>query len=421
MRTGHPAKPRRRRTRPEAQAPSGVRPARPTQVFMMDLLSIVPYYTGHLVSAFDQRHNVRLTLGSITYYLDRDYFRRHKIQLHPGCVDWVSKLNIRPPGLRRALKFAECLLNMFALLARFSLARPDILHVQFLPMLPLGIPIELWFLRLVRRLGIRMVYTVHNLLPQDNGERWRSVYREVYRMPDMLICHDRTVQERLVAEFGVDPARTVVIPHGSLFSPAREPSPAHARRQLGIPGDQVLVLWQGILRPYKGVHFLLKAWEQVHAKNPNARLAIVGTGDGTLIQSIAAEAAALGIAESVRFEFRFVTSEEMDWFYAAADILVYPYSEITTSGALMTGLGYGKAIVTTRLDAFETVLTHGRDALMVRYGDVDELARTLSALIQQPAIRHQLGEAARRTCLQWPGWPEIADRTSACYQSLMHR
>ena len=181
----------------------------------------------------------------------------------------------------------------------------------------------------------------------------------------------------------------------------------------------MLVLWQGILRPYKGVPFLLDAWKQVQAATGRACLAIVGSGGAELIRSIHEQVASLEIALSVRLELRFVSVEELADFYLAADILVYPYSEITTSGALMTGIGYGKAIVASRLPAFDHLLRDGDNAMLVSYGDVQDLARTLVRLIGEPGLRHRLGESARESHLSGPRWADIAASTARCYESAL--
>ncbi|HME05718.1 MAG TPA: glycosyltransferase, partial [Bryobacteraceae bacterium] len=315
-----------------------------TRVFMMDLLSIVPYYTGHLCEALDNRADIQLEVGAIRYYLDPDCFERMGLRTAPG-LDIVSRLKSIPRPLRRVFKTAECLFNLCVLAARFTRRKPDILHVQFVPMVLFGLPFELWFLRFAKRQGIQIVYTVHNVLPHDEGERHRSLYRRLYALAGGLICHDFAARQRLVDEFGCDAARISVIPHGQLLAPRQPITQSAARQRVGIPQDVRLVLWQGILRPYKGVGFLLHAWRQVCESAPKAQLAIVGTGDEALLEEVRNQVAALGLSDSVKLALRFVTLSELEDLHTAADILVYPYAEATTSGALLTGIGYGKAIV----------------------------------------------------------------------------
>src|SRR5271165_572153 len=302
---------------------------------MLDLLSIVPYYTGHLCEALKRRPDIELEIGAIRYYLDPECFSRMRLQPSPG-VDLVSRMKGLPRSLRRFLKTAECSLNLLFLTGRFAFRKPDILHVQFVPMLLFGLPFEFWFLRAAKLRGIKIAYTVHNVLPHDSAERHRALYRKLYNFADHLICHDVAARQRLVEEFGCDLRGISVIPHGPLLAPVQRTTQESARRRLGIAAESTLVLWQGILRPYKGVGFLLQAWSEVSRCVSAATLAIVGTGDEALLADVRKQVAALGLSASVQLTLHFVSVSELEDIHTAADILVYPYAEATTSGALLT-------------------------------------------------------------------------------------
>jgi len=385
---------------------------------MLDAMSIVPYYTGHLCSAFRQCTGVSVSLASTTYQHDPGFFRRTKISLDRGLIDISWKLRNRAAPLRRFVKGGEYLLNLAGLLARFTRRRPNILHVQFLPLLSLVLPIETWWLRAVRGLGIRIVYTVHNVTPQD-GSRSLGAYRSTYGLVDRFICHDSTAADRMISEFGVAASRIVTIPHGPLFEGDRSGGTAPARRRLGFSPSEPLVLWQGILRPYKGISFLLKAWRIVCEHDRRGRLAIVGSGDPQLLRSVINEVRGLGIEDRVRLDLRFVSVAEMMDYFDAADVVVYPYREITTSGALLTGISRKKAIVASRLAAFEQILRHGETALLVDYGDTDSLAAALLRLIADRTERERLGTCLAEQQGAIPRWKEIAERTADCYRSVL--
>jgi glycosyltransferase involved in cell wall biosynthesis len=164
------------------------------------------------------------------------------------------------------------------------------------------------------------------------------------------------------------------------------------------------------------VRFLLKAWQQVHAKDPLARLAIVGTGERDMVQAVKNQVLALGLQSAVFLELRFVSLPELHDFFDAADILVYPYSEVTTSGALLTGVVRGKAVVASQLPAFERILRQGETALLVPYGDVDALAASLLRLVGDADLRHSLGARLRDSQASLPRWDEIAGQTCDCYR-----
>jgi len=403
-----------------------VEPAMPHQtavavrVCMLDLLSIVPYYTSALSAALLRGQSVDLELDATTYYLDRECYRRHNLTLAPGVVDVVSGYGL-PRLLRRTFKTIEYLANLTRLWARVRTNKPDLVHVQFLPLVLFGSSIELLFLRSIRRQGIRIVYTVHNVLPHDAPVHLRSHYAKLYNLADHLICHDVPSSRKLMDDFGQARSRISVIAHGPLLAPDRSNTSEVARRRLGLSRSECLILWQGILRPYKGVEFLLDVWRGVRTIGKPARLAIVGGGDEAMERRIREKVAALKLTNRVRLDLRFVTVPELQDYHAAADVLVYPYSEVTTSGALMTGIGYGKAVVASRLPAFEQILRHDHNALLASYGDLGEWSRRLEDLIADPALRRRLGESLRHGPGAVPDWDQIAAETVACYNSVLQR
>ena len=100
---------------------------------------------------------------------------------------------------------------------RFLFSPPDIVHVQYLPMLQSRLPLDLWFVQFCRKRGSKIVLTVHDLLPHDTGEAHKQTFRDLYRMVDGIICHSDNIRSRLQAEFAVPEEKIAVIPHGPFF------------------------------------------------------------------------------------------------------------------------------------------------------------------------------------------------------------
>jgi glycosyltransferase involved in cell wall biosynthesis len=392
---------------------------KPVQVLLMDLLPTVPYYTGHLCAALKQMRGFHVTLVAARYRHDPEFFERMGLQHDVGLVNISSWGPNNATTFRRALKLFECLINLAALGLRFSISKPDVIHIQFTPLAEHGLPFELWLLKVAHGLGIRLVYTVHNLSPHDSHNRLVPVYRELYQLIDRFICHDDVAKARFISEFKVHPDSVSVIPHGPLFGRNERTTPYEARVKVGLPADACVVLWQGIARPYKGLSFLLKVWKVARQAGLQGILSIVGAGDKQLLQDIRQEAESLGLGSTVRFDFRFVSVEELRSYHEAADILVYPYREITTSGALMTGIGFEKAILASALPAFEQVLQHGKNALLVPYGDIEGWASALLQLASNPDLRARLARKLTTTGPVGSCWTEIAHQTCRVYEQLV--
>lgn len=387
---------------------------RELRVFMMDLLATVPYYTAYLAKALASEE-LQLQVGSISYYLDPKCFSSRGIVVDPGLVNVAGRFNL-PRWPRRILKLAETLVNVAALTVRFAIAPPDVVHVQFLPMLRSRLPLDLWLAEYCQRRGAKIVLTVHDLLPHDTGEEHKAVYVELYAKMDALICHSESIRARLATEFGVPAAKVAVIPHGPFFYDLPPAGSDAVLREFALEPGQLMVLWQGIIFPYKGIDLLLEAWQRVE-ETSDACLVIAGTGAPELLEQIRAQVAELGL-KRVKLHFRFISTEELVALYRAADVVVYPYRAITTSGALATGLALGKTIVATDLPVFRELLTDGENARLVAPLDTGALGDALSALLQDAALREQMAERVRAMRFGDESWRTIAHETAQVYQRV---
>ena len=164
-----------------------------------------------------------------------------------------------------------------------------------------------------------------------------------------------------------------------------------------------MVLFFGLMRPYKGVDVLLDAWR---ARGPGRRRAVGrrDAADGPVVhpRRRTCDRAALRLGAELAGAFR------------AADLVVLPYREIDQSGVLFTALAFGKPLLLTPSAA-------SRRSPAARSssppGDPDALAAALRALLGDPA---QLDAWPRsRASRGRPyGWDAIAERTLALYAGL---
>jgi glycosyltransferase involved in cell wall biosynthesis len=379
---------------------------------MMDLLATVPYYTAYLSRAL-LAEGVNLTVGSITYYLDTECFSSRGIKVAPGILDFVGRFQL-PRLLRRVLKLAEAMLNMSALVLRFLFSPPDVVHVQYLPMLRWRVPLDLWFLEYCGKRGAKIILTVHDLLPHDTAERYKDTFQKLYATVDGIICHSDNIKERLHIEFVVPEDRISVIPHGPFFYDLPATNNRAILETFEVDPGRKMILWQGIIFPYKGVDLLLSAWQEVESKDDTVCLVISGTGAPELLDQIRKQIVQLGLRR-VKLHFRFITAEELVGLYRAADVVVYPYRAITTSGALATGLALGKTIVTSDLPVFREALKDGENARLVDITQEGRLASVLSELVRDAEQRARLAQKVRDMNFGDETWQNIARATLATY------
>jgi glycosyltransferase involved in cell wall biosynthesis len=270
-----------------------------------------------------------------------------------------------------------------------------------------------------RKRGSKIVLTVHDLLPHDTGEAHKQAFRDLYRMVDGLICHSDNIRMRLGEEFAVPEEKVAVIPHGPFFYDLPATNSEQTLRSFNLEPGKLLVLWQGIIFPYKGIDLLLNAWQQVEANNDDAFLLIVGTGAPEFAEQIREQISRLDL-NRVQLHLRFISTEELVALYRAADIVVYPYRAITTSGALATGLALGKTIVASNLPVFRELLTDRQNALLVDPNNSAELAAALANLSSDSPLRSQLAANVLAMHFGDESWLSIANRTKNFYAAILN-
>jgi glycosyltransferase involved in cell wall biosynthesis len=181
---------------------------------------------------------------------------------------------------------------------------------------------------------------------------------------------------------------------------ARFPPPPRPRDRNGDePADPVVLLGVARLVAKKGIDTLLRALSLLPAEL-NWRYEHVG--GGALARQLRDLAGSLGIADRVHWHGALPEADVVD-AYRRADIVVLA-SRIAPDGdrdglpnVLLEAAGQAVACVSTRTGAIGELIADGRNGLLVQSDDPPALAAALTRLIQDPARRGNLGEAARRT------------------------
>jgi glycosyltransferase involved in cell wall biosynthesis len=302
---------------------------------------------------------------------------------------------------RRAFKLAEHVGDMLRLRPA---ADADVVHYQWLTLPGLDAV-------LLPPLRPR-VMTAHYVLPPRPSRRQVAAARRVFGRMDSVVAHSEHGAARLRGEVGLEPDRVRVIHHGAFDYltrlPAEKPLPAELE---GAEGP--VVLFFGLLRPYKGIDTLLEAFRRVEG----AELWLVGNPRMEVEPLRRAAAEAPG---RVRLLTRFVEDAEIPAILRRADLLALPYRDAEHSGVAYAALAFGKPMVLSAVGGFPELAASGA-ARLVPPEDPAALARALVALVEDEAERKQLGEAAARAAAGPYSWDQAARQTLALYRELLER
>lgn len=235
----------------------------------------------------------------------------------------------------------------------------------------------------------------------------RALVRRIFRRARFCIVLGARDRDFVVTGLGVDPDRVVVL-HNAV------PDPGPPRARTGDPAP-VRLLFLGHLSARKGVPELLEALATPALRGRDWHLDLAGGGE---VERFRAEAARLGLGDRCRFH---------GWLDHAAtwqllresDSLVLPSHAEGQAMALLEAMAHGLAIVATRVGAHGEAVTDGREALLIRPGDPAGLAAAIGRLLDEPALRARLGQAARRRYLERFTIDRYADRLAELYRRAL--
>jgi len=302
----------------------------------------------------------------------------------------VDSYIIRLP--RFGLKNVDILMNV---VDSIPLDKVDLVHVQHEYGLYQGL--EGNFYNFLRKLGKPIVTTMHAV------GSW-NLDRTISSFSDQVITHNRFCSKNFRFP-------STIIPHGckSVECPAAD----EAKVKFDIPPEAPIVGYCGFISSNKGVENLIDAMIEVKG----AALLIGGgwhTGQDTSY-IINLKKRSLEVLKGRCQWLGYVPEEDLPEVYGSMSLFVYPSRFATESGALLTALGHGKAVLASSIPPFAEKEEEG--ALMT-FSDVDDLIKKIKWLIDDDEMRLGFEEGARNY-VEENSWANVAGRHIELYRQVL--
>jgi glycosyltransferase involved in cell wall biosynthesis len=266
--------------------------------------------------------------------------------------------------------------NRFGILGQY-----DVVHLQ-----GGGVPLIDQFLLKPLAKHIPIVATIHDVKPHYERIVSRvSFLRRSFHIPHRLIVHYEDGKRQLSDDWGVSMDRIDVIPHGimPLYNP---PGMSDARKKLNLPSDRRILLFFGGIRPNKGLDILLRALRFVRMSNPQVLLVIAGfIPRGMSFEPYSSTIERLDLLPNVRTFVEFIAEEDVDYFFAASDLVVLPYLKFEAqSGVLLRAYAHKKPVVVSNVGAMGQLVSSDKVGLVVEPGSPESLAEAIIGALGIP-------------------------------------
>lgn len=350
----------------------------------------ISHYTSLLCRALRQKHEVIM----VSYKMQYPKFLFKKEQ-----KDYSNK-SFQVDDTKYWIHTANPI-NLFLAARRIRKLRPDAVILQWWH--PYFAPC---YRILATLLGeIPLLITCHNVFPHERFPLDRFLTRMVLKRADGYIVQSHLDEKDLLTV--MPDANYVVTPHPTYNAfKMKNMSRAEARELLAVGHDSPMLLFFGFVREYKGLKYLLDALPEVKKRIPDISLWVVGDfGDDKDVYLEQIERNRIG--DNIRLVEGYVPDQEVEKYFAAADLVVLPYVSATQSGIVQIAYGFDKPVVVTDVGGLPDVVRHKETGYVVPSGNAQEIAKAVISFYQEDRetdwesnIRKQAAEFSWETMVE---------------------
>jgi len=234
----------------------------------------------------------------------------------------------------------------------------------------------------------------------------RVMGRIIRSMATHFVVHSSADGDLVKEVYQIPPNNITIIPH-ALYDHYPILEKRVARERLGITEENV-ILFFGLLRPYKGVKYLIHAFDSLPPEvSKSTRLLIVGEAWEDRESLLLAERSPC--REKITVVNRYVADSEVPVYFSAADILVLPYMRASQSGVAHIAMAYGLPIVASRVGGLEEGLRSYKGAFLFSPGQIGELREQILKILEKKEVYPPPKDLT---------WESIGDEWIALCQSL---
>lgn len=307
----------------------------------------------------------------------------------------------------------DAVLRLQELVRDIVALRPEVCHIHGTG----AFSKEMYFA--LQRYGIKTIVTVHGLLREEKKQA-------LLRKPSLKALYQFIVQSRdertmlsAVPRAIVDTAyvEDMLLHYGLKHVPQMHVIPQgideiYYRIQCDPTSNVILCV--GAIAPRKGHIYTVKMFNQLRARDIDAKLRIIGSlADKAYYELLQQKIAASPYASDISLEAN-LPREELLKAYADAKLFVLHSREESQGIVFAEAMATGLPVVATKIGGIPYVVADGKSGLLCPYGDVEAMAQSAELLLTDDNMWKEFSSAAKEIAKGY-SWKDIAERIVELY------
>ncbi|TAN26586.1 MAG: glycosyltransferase [Actinomycetota bacterium] len=278
-------------------------------------------------------------------------------------------------------------------------------------------------LKIAESLTVPSVLVPHTVL-LDPTPRQRNILDRLVSVSDLVVTMTETAKLRLIQNYGVDPEKITVIPHGAIDHRTFL-NPRHVHDRVNSANTRPIILTWGLLGPGKGIEWAIDAMSSLRDLKPH--YLVIGKTHPKVLErdgeeyrlSLAARVLRNEVTDIVDIDPSYLELAELARLVESADVVLLPYDspDQVTSGVLIEAIAAGRPVVSTGFPHAVELLTSG-SGIIVQRQDPEGIASALRRILTEPGLAEDM---ANHAAIEAPAlrWGAVAKRYRAVAARLV--
>ena len=301
----------------------------------------------------------------------------------------------------------------------FSVKRGDIVHLHWFSSLYHGrtksatflksLILDLYF-RLLHAKGALLFWTVNNVISHDVDfpELEEMIVRRLIFRFDGLFAFGEQTARILVSTYGFPKEKIAIAPHGTYKHYYANARVFSVRDRYGFD-ENLIYLFFGLLRPYKGLENLIEAFN-----DGKHNLLIVGGGHKDYIETLLRS----NTSPTTIVDARRVPDEEISGLFESIDAVILPFERITMSGTMILALSYKKFVITVADGDVPSYVHDGMNGYLMNDNSPASIRSAIHRVDRASATDRQAWENRLSASIEWDS---IGTTVVAAYSAAKNR